>query len=232
MTFSIVARCPRTGALGMAVASASLACASFTVHVKGGVGAIASQATSNPFYGPDGLRLLAAGKNPDEVIAAVTSIDPARDLRQLLIVDAAGRSAAFTGSGCTTRATHAFCEGYAVGGNRLADDVVEEMARSFEMSAEEALPERLMQALEAGQVAGGDRGGRQSAGLVVSDHPDYATFNLRVDDHLDPVGELRRLVGLRADNRSTYDGFRPTREQPLPPGFVENWASIKMTLRG
>jgi uncharacterized Ntn-hydrolase superfamily protein len=227
VTFSVVARDPQTGAVGAAVASASLACAAWVLHVRGGAGAIASQATSNPFYGPDGLQLLADGRAPDEIVATVTAPDPVRELRQLLIVDASGKAAAFTGSECLSYAGHVAGDGFVIGGNRLAEGVIEAMRDNFESNYGHALQERLLLALEAGDAAGGDRCGRQSAGLVVADHPDFARYNLRVDDHESPLPELRRLVALRREVVGKYDGFTPTRDQPLPPGFLESWPELK-----
>ncbi|HUF52170.1 MAG TPA: DUF1028 domain-containing protein [Dehalococcoidia bacterium] len=227
MTFSIVARCPQTGELGMAVASASLACAASTVNVRAGVGAVASQASGNRFYGPDSLRLLAEGTVPAEVVARVTAGDPAREMRQLLIVDTSGNCAGFTGSSCLNQAGHLIRQDYVVGGNRLADGVLDAMSEAFDAAAGEDLTERLLRALEAGDSAGGELGGRQSAGIKVSADPDYSIFDLRVDDHATPVSELRRLVGLRRESRRGDEVFRPTREQPVPPGFLEKWPEIK-----
>jgi uncharacterized Ntn-hydrolase superfamily protein len=229
VTFSIVARCPRTGALGAAVASASLACAAHVLNVRGGVGAIASQASGNPFYAPDGLRLLAEGHAPEDIIATLTAPDPYRELRQLLIVDANGNTAGFTGSECLTAATHRAGNGYIAGGNRLAEGVIDAMCAAFESSAEKELSERLLLTLEAGDAEGGDRGGRQSAGMLVAEHPDFARYNLRVDDHEAPLPELRRLLALRIENLGKFGmaGFTPTRERPLPPGFLEKWTELK-----
>lgn len=230
MTFSIVARCPRTGQLGVAVASASLACGAFAPSVQANTGAIASQAFGNPFFGIDGLRLLADGLTPDQVVAELAAADPGRDLRQLLVVDAREGVAAFTGRECIPWAGHQTGAGYVAGGNTLAgSQVVSAMAAAFEEAEHEELGERLVRTPEAGEAAGGDRRGRQSAALLVAYDQDYRYYDLRVDHHPTPVTELRLIFELRTADRARWGDFRPTREAPLPPGFLEAWSKIKAT---
>lgn len=200
MTFSIVAR--DGDALGVAVASKFLAAAALVGWCRAGAGAIATQAYANLSYGPAGLDLLAAGATPDEIVEALTSPDDLRDQRQLGVVDAAGRAATFTGPECMEWAGGRTGTGYAVQGNILAGaGVVDAMCDAFE-SATRTLDRRLLAALAAGDAAGGDRRGRQSAGvLVVSPNGGYGgttdvVVDLRVDDHPDPCNELARLVEL------------------------------------
>ncbi len=233
MTFTIAARCPLTGMLGVAVASASLACGSAAPFVRNGVGALATQAFGNPFLGVDGLRLLAEGRSPDQIVSTLLPADPGRDFRQLLIVDASGRTASHTGSECLNWAGVRLGQGYIAGGNRLAgEQVVAGMAEAFEAAESEPFPERLVRALEAGDTAGGDRGGRQSAALVVFWDQDYRYYDLRVDDHSAPVTELRRIFEMRKAAIGSRDGWRPTREYPLPPGWLEEWPELKKTYEG
>jgi uncharacterized Ntn-hydrolase superfamily protein len=214
--------------LGVAVSSASLACGAGVPHVRALIGAIASQAHSNPFFGIDGVRLLAEGVTPQQLVGRLLDGDPGRQLRQLLIVDGRGQTAGFTGSECLSWAGHRSGEGYVVGGNRLAGEVVlSAMANAFELAAESELPARLLRALEAGQLAGGDRAGKRSAGLLVFFDEDYRYYDLRVDDHADPVVELGRIFDLKRADRCAAGDWRPTREQPLEPGLLERWPAIK-----
>lgn len=206
-TYSIVARDPATGELGVGVQSRAFAVGSRVPHARAGVGAIATQASTNVAYGVDGLALLATGLSPAEVVARLTGADDRRDRRQLAIVDAQGRVKAYTGSGTNAWAGHIEGENYSVQGNILAGEaVVKDMARAFESTKGE-LALRLMAALDAAQAAGGDRRGVQSAAILVVkpiDGPDRTTdkwIDIRVDDSTDPLGELRRLLNLVVANR-------------------------------
>lgn len=201
-TFSIVARDARNGDLGIAVQSKFLAVGSLVPWAKAGIGAVATQAALNAAYGAEGLRLLANGWSAPEALNHMVSMDGDADQRQVLIVDAAGRAAAFTGAKCYEWAGHIVGEGYACAGNILVSrDTVEAMARTFE-TTEGPLAHRLVAALAAGQEAGGDRRGQQSAAvLVVRTAGGYAArtdryVDLRVDDHLQPIAELQRLLAL------------------------------------
>jgi uncharacterized Ntn-hydrolase superfamily protein len=192
------------------------------------MGAIASQAFGNPFFGIDGLGLLSNGMLVEQVVAELLSTDPGRELRQLLVVDAQGRAAGFTGAKCIPWAGHRVGIGCAAGGNRLTGkQVVTAIAAAFEQFAEQELPERLLRALEAGEAAGGGRRGRQSAALLVAYDQDYRYFDLRVDDHPDPVSDLRRIFEMNRSQRERLGDWRPTRETPLPPGFMESWTQTK-----
>ncbi|HID92965.1 MAG TPA: DUF1028 domain-containing protein [bacterium (Candidatus Stahlbacteria)] len=201
-TFSIVAYDSITGELGVAVESKFLAVGAVVPYAEAGVGAIATQAWGNTTYGPDGLALLKMGISPEQVINILTSKDTNRTQRQLGIVDAKGRAAAYTGEDCLYWAGHIVGHHYAVQGNILAgEQVVKEMAQAFEQT-DGTLAERLLAALEAGQGAGGDRRGRQSAALlVVRKYGGYSGYNdryidLRVDDNPEPIKELKRLFRL------------------------------------
>ncbi|GAB4410856.1 MAG: DUF1028 domain-containing protein [Anaerolineae bacterium] len=201
-TFSIVARDPTNGDVGVAVQSKFLAVGSVVPWARAGVGAVATQSFANATFGPEGLRLMAAGWSASESLKQLLALDHEAGQRQVLLVDAAGRAAAFTGEGCFPWAGHIIGEGYACGGNILVgEDTVEAMARTFEATSG-MLAERLVSALAAGQAAGGDRRGQQSAALlVVRTGGGYAGRNdryidLRVDDHLEPIAELRRLLDL------------------------------------
>lgn len=198
-TYSIVGFDRETGDLGVAVASKFIAVGAIVPWVKTGVGAIATQALANPMYGPRGLELLEKGYGAKKVVEMLTSEDPMRDHRQVGIVDAKGEAAAHTGAMCIPYAGHIVGDGYAVQGNIIAGpEVLEAMARAFETTRGE-LVDKLLSALEAGEKAGGDRRGKQSAALVVyRKGGGYLGLfdryvDLRVDDHPEPVQELRRI---------------------------------------
>jgi len=196
VTFSIVARCPKTLELGVCVSTAVPAVGNRVPHVEAGVGAVATQAHTNINYGIEGLRLLKGGFSPQTALEAMLKMDPDREFRQVSIIDAHGRTAAFTGKETQDWKGHRTGNDYAVAGNLLTGgEVLEAMAQTFEGS-EGWLAERLMEALEAGQEAGGDRRGRVSAALLVASHSQTETgpiLNLRIDEHPEPVKELGRL---------------------------------------
>jgi len=199
-TFSIVALEASTGELGVAVASKFLAVGSAVPWARAGAGALATQAWANLSYGPAGLALLAQGLPAEEVVRRLTGEDADREHRQLGVVDRRGNAAAWTGRECFAWAGHRTGTGYTCQGNILTGAaVVDAMAQTFERTAG-ALPERLLAALEAGQAAGGDSRGQQSAALyVVKEKGSYGGFidryiDLRVDDHPTPIVELRKLL--------------------------------------
>ncbi|GAB4546996.1 MAG: DUF1028 domain-containing protein [Anaerolineae bacterium] len=201
-TFSIVARDPANGDLGVAVQSKFLAVGSVVPFAQAGVGAVATQSYANVTYGPEGLRLMAAGWTAPEALNHLLSIDLDVTQRQVLLIDAAGRAAAHTGEKCHAWAGHIVGDDYACGGNILVGEAtVQAMARTFE-ETQGPLPERLLAALAAGQAAGGDSRGQQSAALlVVRTAGSYGGrsdryVDLRVDDHPEPIAELKRILGL------------------------------------
>jgi uncharacterized Ntn-hydrolase superfamily protein len=209
-TFSIVGYDPETGDLGIAVQSKFFAVGSVVPWARAGVGAVATQSYANTAYGPDGLDQLAGGSSAEQVVGALTEADDNRAMRQLGIVDAEGRAAAFTGDGCLAWAGHKVGEHYAAQGNILTGpEVVDAMAATFETTAGD-LATRLTAALSAGQAAGGDARGRQSAALlVVRAGAGYGGndryIDLRVDDHPAPIRELRRLLRLRHAQSASGD---------------------------
>lgn len=205
MTFSIVAWDPEaqpSAEWGVAVASKFLGVGSVVTWARAGVGAVATQALANIAYGPDGLELLAEGRSAEEVVTQLTQADALREQRQLGVLDANGRAATFTGRECFDWAGGHVGDGYCCQGNILKDgDVVLEMSRGFESSTGD-LADRMLAGITAGDAAGGDRRGRQSAALlVVRADGGYGggtdkTVDLRVDDHEHPVEELTRLLAL------------------------------------
>jgi len=201
-TFSIVAYDPENRDLGVAVQSKFLAVGAVVPWAEAGVGAIATQSWANTTYGPEGLRLMAAGLSTQEALENLVEADQERALRQAGMVDARGNAASYTGKDCFDWAGHIVGDGFACQGNILvSEETVQAMARTFEESEGE-LADRLVTALQAGQEAGGDSRGRQSAALlVVREKGGYGGFNdrwidLRVDDHPTPIQELKRLLEL------------------------------------
>ncbi|QZT35521.1 DUF1028 domain-containing protein [Caldalkalibacillus thermarum TA2.A1] len=201
-TFSIVGFDPETQELGIAVQSKFLGVGAVVPWAKAGVGAIATQSFANTSYGPKGLALLESGLSAQETLDKLVAEDEGRMMRQVGIVDAQGRAATFTGDACYEWAGGQTGPNYAAQGNILVGrETVEAMGQTFEQS-QGSLAERLLQALEAGQRAGGDKRGQQSAALlVVKEKGGYAGFNdraidLRVDDHPEPIKELFRLYHL------------------------------------
>jgi len=201
-TFSIVAWDPANGDLGVAVQSKFLAVGSVVPFARAGVGAVATQSYANVTYGPEGLRLMAAGWTAQETLNHLLTIDLDVTQRQVLLVDAAGGAVGHTGEGCHNWAGHVVGDGYACGGNILVGEAtVQAMAETFE-GTQGPLPERLVAALAAGQAAGGDSRGQQSAALVVAriagsyGGRSDRYVDLRVDDHPEPIAELERILGL------------------------------------
>lgn len=201
-TFSIVAYDPKTGDLGVAVASKVLGVGCIVPWGQAGRGAIATQSAANTAYGPDGLEML-KDKSAEEVVKLLTNADEDRAIRQLGIVDAQGRAASFTGEKCNAWAGHMVGEHFTVQGNLLAGEkVIEDMAAKYREASQQGegeLADWLMAALTAGDDAGGDRRGKQSAALMV--YREAAGYggndryiDLRVDDHEEPVTELARLL--------------------------------------
>jgi len=201
-TFSIVARDPDSGEMGVAVQSHWFSVGSVVTWAEAGAGAVATQAFVEPSYGPLGLGLMRGGKPAPETLAALLAADEEQELRQVAMVDARGRVSAHTGARCIADAGHETGEGFSVQANMMTcPDVWPAMARAYREAGGD-LAERMLAALEAGQAAGGDIRGRQSASILIvqgtSTGRPWAdtTMDLRVEDHPEPIHELRRLVGL------------------------------------
>ncbi|MFH1312558.1 MAG: DUF1028 domain-containing protein [Candidatus Eisenbacteria bacterium] len=210
-TFSIVGFDPETGELGIAVASKFLAVGAVVPWASAGVGAVATQSYANTMYGPEGLALLASGLDPHEVLDQLTGADEGRERRQAGIVDAVGRSATFTGKECIAWAGGKAGKYYACQGNILVDETtVTAMAETFGATVG-PLGLRLVKALKAGEEAGGDSRGKQSASLlVVKEAGGYLGLNdryidLRVDDHNEPVEELSRLLAIQLSYSALFE---------------------------
>ena len=205
MTYSIVARDPLTGRFGVAVQSHAYTVGPIVPWLEPGVGGVATQAFVNVSFGPIALEMLRNGWSAEKVIAALVAGDETPEQRQIGVVDPAGRAAAYTGSACVKACGHIVGEGFSVQGNLLErDEVWQSMAPAYEAALADELPfgERLLRTLEAAEAAGGDVRGRQSAAIVIVDAELRGArwrglnIDLRVEDHDQPVSELRRLVNL------------------------------------
>ena len=214
MTWSIVAR-DATGAFGVAVASRFFAVGALCPHARSGVGALSTQALINPMYARPALDLLSEGVPPAEVVRLVTSADDGRESRQLHAIDALGRTAAHTGSGCIPWCGHIAGPGFSVAGNMLAGaHVVGETAAAYEAHVELPFAQRLLAALAAGEDAGGDKRGKQGAALLIYTTEEYPFLDLRVDDHADPIAELKRLYETSLERFQPFLACVPSRAQP------------------
>lgn len=214
MTWSILARDPVTGTLGAAVATRFFAVGALAIHVEGGVAALATQALINPMFAVLGMPRLRAGEAPAQVADSLLAADAGQPARQLHILDAAGRIAAFTGADCIGWCGSVRGTDVSVAGNMLAGPAV--VARTLEAftRAEGTMAERLLTALEAGEAAGGDKRGKQSAALKVCTRDPYPDLDIRADDHPDPLRELRRLHAVSRERFAVFRRFLPGTDSP------------------
>ncbi len=214
MTWSIVAR-DASGAFGVAVASRFFAVGTHCPHARSGVGALSTQALVNPHYGPRGLDLLAQDLAPGDVVARLVRGDEGAEHRQVHLLDRRGRTAAHTGKACIDWCGHLAGEGFSVAGNMLAGAaVLDRTAAEFEKQMHLPFALRLIAALAAGEAAGGDKRGKQAAALLVHTTEEYAFLDLRVDDHPDPLAELRRLYEVSLERYQPFVACLPSRTRP------------------
>lgn len=212
MTFSIIARCERSGMFGIGIATRPMAIGAKCPFLRAGIGGLVVQANGDPRLGPLGLRLLEMGYSAEKVLAEIASSDGADNMswRQMAVVDKDGRVAVHTGTNNESWAGHVVGKGYGALGNRLTSErTATAMAAAYEASHGEELAERLVRALEAGRDAGGQVAGQHSAALLVVNRKSYAWVDLRADEHDEPIGELRRLYGLYIPLIPYYDS-RPS----------------------
>jgi len=215
MTWSIIARDSATGHFGIAVASRFFAVGARVPHIAAGIGAIATQALVNPYYGIDGLKLLRDGKSPRDAIDVLKAADSGHASRQVHVMDTRGHIAAYTGADCVDWCGHIEGKGFSVAGNMLAGaPVLHDTAATY--LANEKLPfaQRLIAAMYAGEAAGGDKRGRQSAALLICGNEEWSALDLRVDDHPDPLAELERLEQISRERWVYFRQFLPTRANP------------------
>ena len=215
MTWSIIARDEKTGRIGIAVATRAFAVGARVPHIRTGVGAVATQAMTNPYYGPRGLALLAAGATAEDCVRMLRAADEGRDHRQVHVMDKNGGLAAATGSACVPWCGDLIRPTFSVAGNMLAGpQVIEETAKAYEANLDMPFARRLIRALKAGEDVGGDKRGKQSAALLIHDGEDHAALDLRVDDHTDPLAELARLEAVALERWVHMRRFGATNADP------------------
>ncbi|HLZ05824.1 MAG TPA: DUF1028 domain-containing protein [Bradyrhizobium sp.] len=215
MTWSIIARDSATGQIGIVVATKFFAVGARVPHIAAGIGGIATQALVNPYYGIDGVKLLREGKSPKEIMATLLASDSGRESRQLHIMDARGSIAAHTGKDCVDWCGHRPGDGFSIAGNMLAGPLVlEDSANAYVANRSLPFAQRLIAAMRAGEAAGGDKRGKQSAALLIHDTEEWSALDLRVDDHDDPLTELERLERVSRERWTHFRQFLPTRQNP------------------
>jgi uncharacterized Ntn-hydrolase superfamily protein len=215
MTWSIIARDQQTGQLGIAVATRFFAVGARVPFIAAGFGGIATQALVNPYYGIDGLALLRQGHAPRQIVETLIAADRGYQSRQIHILDAAGRIACHTGRECVGWCGHLEGDGFSLAGNMLAGaGVLDDTAAAYLAGQHLPFAQRLIGAMRAGETAGGDKRGRQSAALLVYGEQEWSALDLRVDDHADPLGELGRLEQVSRKHWVPFSRFLPNRNNP------------------
>lgn len=206
MTFSIIARDPHSGAFGVATATGGPVVGSLVPHARAGIGAIATQAFTNPLYGFKGLELLASGMPPRQIIETLTAADSGRETRQCIVIGQSGPPAGWTGSKANPWCGHKLADDYAVAGNLLVgSQVISAMFEAMASSAGQRLEDRLLSALKAGEAEGGDSRGIKSAALKIYTTEPYPAIDLRADLSDMPLEELERILTSVRDE--AYAGF-------------------------
>ncbi len=215
MTWSIVAHEPATGAFAVAVSTCAFAVGASCPFVRAGVGAVSTQSMTNRYLGPAVLDGLARGLSPAAAIEGALAGDEGKGLRQIHAVDRHGRSAAWTGRNCVEWCGEITSTNVSFAGNMLAGpQVLADTYAAFVAHGELPLPERLLAAMDAGEAAGGDRRGRQSAALVMVTTEDFPDLSIRVDDHVQPLAELERLYRIWLRQRAPFLREQPSKARP------------------
>jgi uncharacterized Ntn-hydrolase superfamily protein len=215
MTWSIIARDTTTGQIGIVVATKFFAVGSRVPHIAAGIGGIATQALVNPYYGIDGVKLLREGRAPADIVETLIAGDDGRESRQLHVMDATGRIASHTGRECVDWCGHTQGDGFSIAGNMLAGRrVLDDTAGAYATNNMLPFARRLIAAMKAGEAAGGDKRGRQSAALLIHGEEEWSALDLRVDDHADPLAELERLEAVSRERWVHFRKFLPTRKNP------------------
>jgi uncharacterized Ntn-hydrolase superfamily protein len=215
MTWSIIAKDNATGQIGIAVATKFFAVGARVPHIAPAIGGIATQALVNPYYGIDGLKLLREGRAPGDIVETLIAADAGHASRQLHIMDAEGRIAAHTGKDCVDWCGHLKGDGFSLAGNMLAGGrVLDDTAKTYLANAAMPLARRLITAMRAGEEAGGDKRGKQSAALLIYGEEEWSDLDLRVDDHTDPLTELERLEAVSRERWVHFRKFLPSRKNP------------------
>jgi uncharacterized Ntn-hydrolase superfamily protein len=234
MTWSIIARDTSTGQFGIAVATRFFAVGARVPYIAAGIGGIATQALVNPYYGIDGVRLLREGRKPRDIVASLIAADGGRESRQLHMMDASGAIACHTGRDCVDWCGHIEGVGFSIAGNMLAGAQVLDDTKAAYI-ANERLPfaQRLIVAMHAGEAAGGDKRGKQSAALLIYDEEEWSALDLRVDDHIEPLSEIDRLEQVSRERWVPFRQFLPSRANPAgvtDRGIIE--AGVEAAIAG
>lgn len=216
MTWSIIAHDKATGCFGIAVATKFFAAGARVPFIAAGVGAVATQALVNPFYGIDGLRLLREGMAADAVVKTLAAADDGRDQRQVHVMDVNGHIAAHTGAACIDWNGHIYGDGFSIAGNMLAGPrVLDDTAAAYLAGGTLPFPRRLVAAMQAGEAAGGDKRGKQSAALLIYCEEEWSDLDLRVDDHAEPLAELGRLERVSRERWMAFRRCLPSHRDPV-----------------
>ncbi|WP_428537373.1 DUF1028 domain-containing protein [Rhodopila sp.] len=236
MTWSIVAHNPNSGSFAVAVATKAFAVGASCPFVRAEVGAVSTQSMTNRYLGPAILDAMARGLAPAAAIEGALAGDAGRGIRQVHAIDRNGRSSAWTGDNCVEWCGSLSAGGISVAGNMLAGEpTVRATLASWQANPTVQMPDRLMTAMEAGEAAGGDRRGRQSAAMLMVTTEDFPDLDLRVDDHAEPLPELRRLLSIWKAEGVARLGIAPSKAEPS--GMVDldaieaGWISRGMDLR-
>ena len=215
MTWSLLAR-ESNGTLGVAIASRFFAVGSLCVHTQRGVGAVSTQALMNPLFGPLGIKLMQSGMATQQVMHDLLQTDAGSEQRQVHLLPMQGEAVSHTGKACIDWCGHVSGQDFSIAGNMLAGpQVVAETARVFQATQGMHLAERLILAMQAGEEAGGDKRGKQSAALRIHADEDYLQLDLRVDDHEDPLLELKRLYDKSLERFQAFLSCLPGRHNPV-----------------
>jgi uncharacterized Ntn-hydrolase superfamily protein len=215
MTWSIIARDSVTGHFGIAVATRFFAVGARVPHIAARLGGVATQALVNPYYGIDGVRLLREGREAGDIVKTLIAADGGRESRQLHVMDAKGRVASFTGKECVDWCGHIQGDSFSIAGNMLAGAaVLDDTAKAYAVNEKLPFARRLIAAMRAGEAAGGDKRGKQSAALLIHGEEEWSDLDLRVDDHADPLAELERLEAVSRERWVHFRQFLPTRQNP------------------
>ncbi len=214
MTWSLLARDAETGELGVAVATRFFAVGAHCPRVEGGIAAVATQALLNPMLAIRGMEALRQGAAPAALVASLLDADAGREHRQFHVLAADGRSARFTGAACVGWCGHLDGPDCSLAGNMLAGEAVLPATRDAFLAARGPLARRMLAAMEAGEAAGGDRRGRQSAALVIASRDPYPDLDIRADDHADPLAELRRLLAVARGRHVHFRAFLAGEDHP------------------
>lgn len=225
-TFAISARCAETGKYGVAISTRPLAVGARCPFIRPGLGVVVTMAVTDPRLGPLGLRLLELGYSASRVLSEISASDPHIEHRQISVIDRDGNAVARTGAANHDWSGH-FCEPgmVAMGNGLISERTASAMAETFARTKGDDLEARLMLALEAGRDAGGQHGGQHSAALVVYRAQEYPLVDLRVDEDVEPIGELRRIFDIYRPQIEYYE-TRPW--QPTALGVVEDWVEARV----